>query len=247
MVPSPGPDEPMRDDLLRINGDIAVGTAKSACPPPLLHPLAKRGPNLQLLCRRQTCRQAARTSRYVDSCALPGGVFIVVVVICTHRPIRSVSLSPLTALLFITLTTAIAIRIPTTNTHIMPHTLPAIGKLTTLHRAPVARAPYSLPDPFAHDAHGFGPVFADFLVELGGAGCEFVLGELGGVAGWPRNEVGVAHAVAGGEAAVLGWGETVGCEAGGVEEFPEEVGRVRVGVAGEGGADAGVGADEDAD
>lgn len=59
------------------------------------------------------------------------------------------------------------------------------------------------------------------------------------------DDVGEAEGVAGGQGGVLGGGEEAVGDAGRVEQFPEEVGGVGVGVAGLGGADARVEADEE--
>lgn len=69
--------------------------------------------------------------------------------------------------------------------------------------------------------------------------------QLGSVPGGSRNDVGEAEAVERRHGCVLVGVTPPGGDAARVEEFPEQIGRVGVGVAGQGGGDAGVEADEE--
>lgn len=125
--------------------------------------------------------------------------------------------------------------------------LPPITKLLLARLLPVPVRPNHLPNALADNAHRLGPELPNLRIQDGRARNLLRLAQLRGILGRPAHEVRVAHAVQPRQVPVLLGLQTAVREAGAVQELPEEVGGVRVGVATGGGCDAWVEADEDAD
>ena len=105
--------------------------------------------------------------------------------------------------------------------------------------------PDALPYALAHDAHALGPPAAGLVLERRHAVVHLPLAQLSAVAAGSADNVGEAKAEELRHLPVLLGGAWPRGDAAGVEQLPEEVGGVGVGMAGAGGLDARVEADEE--
>ncbi|KAL2104428.1 hypothetical protein VUR80DRAFT_978 [Thermomyces stellatus] len=121
---------------------------------------------------------------------------------------------------------------------VLPLVLPPVLELRLRNRLPLPDPPHALPDALAHEAHHLGPTPPRLLLQHADALVHLLLAKLRAAPARPRHNVGQAQGILLGHALVLVAGDQARGDAAAVEELPEEVRGVGVGVAGLRGLDA---------